>query len=224
MATIVSADDHALVRVGLRRILEAQGHVVVDEVGDGLRVVHVVESTKPDVLLLDLGLPGLHGLDVLRAVRRRMPATKSLVVSAYSRDEFVVSALRHGAVGYVLKGSQVEDLLTAVDEVSRGGYYVSPPLAGTLEKSRALDEPGAPQDAFETLSPRELQVFHLIAEGLLNWEVGPRLAIGPRTVETHRASIMRKLGLKTQTDLVLYALRRGILALDDVGGAPRQDV
>ena len=224
MATIVLADDHTLVRVGLRRILEAAGHVVLDEVGDGLRVAHVVEACRPDLLLLDLGLPGLHGLDVLRTVTRRAPSTHVLVVSAYSREEFVVTALRHGARGYLLKGAQADDLLAAVAEVTSGGYYVSPQLAGSLAKSRQLDAPDATPDAFETLTPRELQVFHLMAEGLLNWEIGPRLSIGTRTVETHRASIMRKLGLKTQTDVVIFALRRGILALDDVGGAPRLDV
>jgi len=224
MASLVLADDHALVRMGLRRILEAQGHVVLDEVGDGLRVVQAVEANHPDVLLLDLGLPGLHGLDVLRAVKRRAPGTKVLVVSAYSRDEFVVTALRHGAAGYVLKGSHAEELLTGVEEVAAGGYFVSPQLAGSLAKSRAMGAEDAKPDEFESLTPRELQVFHLMAEGLTNWEIGPRLAVGDRTVETHRQHIMRKLALKTQTDVVLYALRRGILALDDVGGAPRRDV
>lgn len=222
MATVVLADDHALVRVGLRRILEARNHVVLAEVGDGLQVVPVVEQTRPDVLLLDLGLPGLHGLDVLREVTRRVPVTKVLVVSAYNRDEFVVSALRQGAAGYVLKGAQAEDLLAAVDEVARGGYFVSAQLEGSLERSGAMPG-GASPDPYELLTPRERQVFHLMAEGLLNHQVAIHLYISTRTAEVHRYSIMRKLGLKTQTDVVLYALRRGILSLDDAGGAPRLD-
>src|SRR5688572_8235803 len=119
MATIVLADDHALLRAGLRRILEANNHTVVAEVGDGLLVLATVHEKRPDVLLLDLGLPGLHGLDVLRTVRRRVPTVKVLVVSAYDRDEFVVSALRTGAAGYVLKGAAADDLLAALEEVVR---------------------------------------------------------------------------------------------------------
>jgi DNA-binding NarL/FixJ family response regulator len=221
MATVVLADDHALVRVGLRRILEAQDHVVLAEVGDGLQVVRTVEQTTPDILLLDLGLPGLHGLDVLQEVRRRVPGTKVLVVSAYNRDEFVVSALRHGAAGYLLKGAQADDLLSAVNEVANGGYYVSSQLAGSIERSG--DPSGAAPDPYEQLTPRERQVFHLMSEGLLNHQVAAHLYISTRTAEVHRYSIMRKLGLKTQTDVVLYALRRGILTLDDAGGAPRLD-
>jgi DNA-binding NarL/FixJ family response regulator len=221
MATIVLADDHALVRVGLRRVLESEGHAVLGEVADGLRVVPTVEQMRPDVLLLDMGLPGLHGLDVLREVTRRVPATKVLVVSAYNRDEFVSGALRTGASGYVLKGSEADDLLAAVAEVARGGYYVSPELAGSLARSTTGAD--AATDPYETLSPRERQVFHLMADGLLNHQVGVYLYISTRTAETHRASIMRKLGLKSQTDVVLYALRRGILTLDDAAGAPRLD-
>jgi len=222
MATVVLADDHALVRVGLRRVLESAGHQVLDEVSDGLHVLPTVERERPDVLLLDLGLPGLHGLDVLRQVTRRVPSTKVLVVSAYNRDEFVSGALRTGAAGYVLKGAQADDLLAAIAEVSRGAYYVSPQLSGLLERAGAAGADTA-EDPYEALSPRERQVFHLMAEGLLNHQVGVQLYISTRTAETHRASIMRKLGLKTQTDVVLYALRRGILSLDDAAGAPRLD-
>jgi DNA-binding NarL/FixJ family response regulator len=221
MSTLVIADDHALVRVGLRRVLESSGHDVVAEVGDGLQVLDVVEQTHPDVLLLDLGLPGLHGLDVLRDVTRRCPETKVLVVSAYNRGEFVVAALRHGASGYVLKGAAADDLLTGVEEVTRGGYYVSPPLAPSYTKD--VVGPEALPDPYEQLSTRERQVFHLMAEGLSNTDVGVHLYVSTRTAETHRASVMRKLGLKSQTDVVLYALRRGILALDDAAGAPRLD-
>jgi len=222
MATVVLADDHALVRVGLRRVLESAGHQVLDEVSDGLSVVPTVEREHPDVLLLDLGLPGLHGLDVLREVTRRVPSTKVLVVSAYNRDEFVSGALRTGAAGYVLKGAQADDLLNAVAEVARGAYYVSPQLTDSLNRASAAGTETV-EDPYEALSPRERQVFHLMAEGLLNHQVGVQLYISTRTAETHRASIMRKLGLKTQTDVVLYALRRGILSLDDAAGAPRLD-
>jgi DNA-binding NarL/FixJ family response regulator len=126
MARIVIADDHALVRAGLRRIMEATGHVVVGEVGDGLEVVPVVQELRPDVLVLDLGLPGLHGLDVIKDVLRRAPEVRVLVVSGFDRDDFVITAFRHGAVGYVLKSAGTPELLQALDLVAHGGYYVSP--------------------------------------------------------------------------------------------------
>jgi len=220
MATIVLADDHALMRAGLRRILEESGHTVLGEVGDGLQVIDVVKQHRPQILLLDLGLPGLHGLDVLRQLRRRAPKVRALVVSAFNRDEFVVTALRAGAAGYVLKSAATDQLLHAVDVVGDGGYYVSPQLAASAEHYAD----GSRQDAYEKLTSRQREVFHLMAEGLSYLQIAARLFISARTAEDHRYNIGRKLGLESQTDVVLFALRRGILVVDDVGGAPRQDV
>jgi two-component system, NarL family, response regulator NreC len=213
MSTVALADDHALVRAGLRRILEHGGNVVVGEAGDGLQVVPMVEKTRPQVLLLDLGLPGLHGLDVLREVTRRVPGTRVLVVSAFGRDDFVVNAFRNGAAGYLLKGAGPEELLTALEEVARGGYYVSTTVSRVLAKG--LGDSQLADDPYDDLTPRERQVFMLMAEGLTNSAVGKRLNISTRTAESHRQNIMRKLDLGTQTDVVLYALRRGILGFDD---------
>jgi len=220
MATLVLADDHALMRAGLRRILEESGHTVLGEVGDGLQVVDVVKQHRPMVLLLDLGLPGLHGLDVLTQVRRRAPKVRVLVVSAFNREEFVVTALRAGAAGYLLKSAAADQLLQAVDEVAQGGYYVSPQLAASAEQFAD----GTRQDAYEKLTSRQREVFHLMAEGLSYLQIASRLYISARTAEDHRYNISRKLGLESQTDVVLFALRRGILVVDDVGGAPRLDV
>ena len=220
VATIVIADDHALLRAGVRRILEMRGHLVVGEVGDGLQVMELVQHMRPEVLLLDLGLPGLHGLDVLREVRQRTPSVRVLVVSAYNRDEFVVTALRTGAVGYVLKGADADELLAAVETVARGGFYVS------AEVSRAAMHQAADRtpDAYDSLTPRQREVLRLMAEGLTRGQIGVRLAISTRTVESHRLAVTHKLGLETQTDVVLFALRRGIISLDDTTGAPRQGV
>lgn len=218
MPTVVLADDHALVRAGLRRIIEATGYSVVGEAGDGLRVLAVVEETKPQVLVLDLGLPGLHGLDVIRDVTRRMPSTRVLVVTAHDRDDFVVAAFRNGAAGYVLKGCETEELLAALGQVARGGYYVSTQVSSALAKGLGDEARSKAGDPYDSLTSRERQVFHLIAEGQSNAQAGERLFISARTAETHRANVMRKLGLATQTDVVLYAMRRGILGLDDPGG------
>lgn len=214
MTRVVLADDHALVRDGVRRILEAGGVSVVGEVEDGLRVVSVVEETRPDVLVLDLGLPGLHGLDVLREVRRRVASTRVLVLSADGRDAFVVEALRHGAAGYLLKGCRASEFVAAVAEVARGGFHVSASLSGSVVRGLEADPRVAAEDPYERLTPREREVFHLMAEGQSNGTIAERLFISARTVESHRANIMRKLDLRTQTDIVLCALRRGILTLE----------
>lgn len=214
MPQVVLADDHALLREGVRRILEASGIPVAGEVGDGLRVLEAVERLKPDVLLLDLGLPGLHGLDILREVTRRAPSTRVLVLSADGRDDFVVQALRNGAAGYLLKGCRAEELLQAVTEVAAGGYHLSASLSASLARAVGEEGGGTGAPAYESLTPREREVFHLMAEGLANAAIAERLFISGRTVETHRANIMRKLGLRTQTDVVLLALRRGILTIE----------
>jgi DNA-binding NarL/FixJ family response regulator len=193
MSTVVLADDHALVRAGLRRILEISGNVVVGEAGDGLQVVPVVEQTRPEVLLLDLGMPGLHGLDVLREVTRRVPSTRVLVVSAYSRDDFVISAFRNGAAGYLLKGAEADELIQALGEVARGGYYVSNSVSSVLARGLGGDAKTA-GDPYERLTPRERQVFLLMAEGRTNAEIGKRLYISTRTAESHRQNICKKLG------------------------------
>jgi len=220
MATIVLADDHALLRAGLRRILEAHGHCVLGEVADGLQVTNVVKALRPEVLMLDLGLPGLHGLDALRDVRKREKSVRVLIVSAYNRDEFVVAALRMGAAGYLLKGADCDELLRAVGAVAGGGFYVSPQVAGPAGRFAAGLEP----DAYHKLTKRQREVFRLMAEGLSRQQIGERLSISMRTVEDHRLRINRKLGLETQTDVVLYALRRGLLSLDDAAGAPRIEI
>ena len=213
MPQVVLADDHALVREGVRRILEASGIQVAGEVGDGLRVLEAVERLQPDVLLLDLGMPGLHGLDILREVTRRAPSTRVLVLSADGRDDFVVQALRNGAAGYLLKGCRAEELVQAVTEVAAGGYHLSSSLSASLARAVGEESRGT-APAYESLTPREREVFHLMAEGLANAAIAERLFISGRTVETHRANILRKLGLRTQTDVVLLALRRGILTIE----------
>jgi DNA-binding NarL/FixJ family response regulator len=217
MATIVLADDHALMRAGLRRILEAHGHFVLGEVSDGLQVASTVKELRPELLMLDLGMPGLHGLDALRDVRRRARAVRVLILSAYNRDEFVVAALRMGASGYLLKGADCDELLKAVGAVAGGGFYVSPQVAGPAGRYAE----GLEQDTYQSLTKRQRQVFLLMAEGLSRQQISERLFISIRTVEDHRLRIIKKLGLETQTDVVLFALRRGILALDDAAGAPR---
>jgi two-component system, NarL family, response regulator NreC len=213
--SIVLADDHPLVRQGLRTVLETEGDcVVVGEAADGLRVVDLVERIRPDVLVLDLMLPGLNGLEITRQVTQRALKTRVVIVSMHAEEGYVLEALRNGASGYVLKDANPADVVLAVREAAAGRRFLCRPLSERALAAYAQQAQAAPRDAYETLTTREREVFQLIAESASNTEVAARLGISPRTVETHRANLMRKLGLQSQTDLIRYALRRGIVPLD----------
>jgi len=211
--TIVLGDDHKIVLRGLRALLEAQpGLAVVGDATDGLRVLSLVERLKPDVLVLDLMMPGLGGFDVTRRVAKRFPKTRVVILSMYSSEAHVVEALRSGASGYVLKDASAEELMTAIHEASGGRRYVSTPFSNDRIDSY-LNRPAA-IDPYGTLTAREREVLHLVAEGLTSGDIARRLFISPRTAESHRANLMRKLGLRSRTDLVRFALQRGIVPLE----------
>ncbi len=212
--TLVLADDHPVVRQGLRAVLEAEpSFSVVGEVADGLEVLPLVERLRPDVLIVDVMMPGLSGLEVTRQVRQRSPGTRVLVLSMYANEIYVLEALRNGASGYVLKGASAADLVEAVRVAAAGRRYLSPPLSERGLEAYAERARAGTLDLYETLTTREREVLHLAAEGYSNPKIATRLGISTRTAETHRAHIMRKLGLQSQTDLVRYAVRRGILPL-----------
>jgi DNA-binding NarL/FixJ family response regulator len=209
--TIVLADDHQIVRQGLRALLEAESDLqVIAETGDGLEAVSLIERLHPDVLVVDVMLPSLNGLEVTRQARRRSPATRVVVLSMRASGPYVAEALRGGAAAYVLKASGVADLVLAIREVMAGGSYLSPPLSREALDAYARQAQAATLDLYETLTGRERQVLQLAAEGLNNAEIGARLSISPHTAMTHRANLMRKLGLHSQAELVRFALRRGI--------------
>ena len=213
---ILLADDHPVVRLGIRNLLEAEpGFEIVGEVADALRVIPQVTALQPDVLVLDLIMPGLNGLEITRRLTRRVPQTRIIVLSMHGNEAYVIEALRNGASGYVLKGSDASQLVQAIREVLAGNRYLSPPLSEQAIAMYIEKAAGAPLDPYETLSAREREVLHLAAEGHSSPESAARLHISARTVESHRASLMRKLGLRSQTDLVRYALRRGILPLEE---------
>jgi two-component system, NarL family, response regulator NreC len=214
--SIVLADDHPVVRRGLRALLGSEpGLVIVGEAGDGLEAVRIVERLRPDVLLLDLMMPGLGGLEVLRVVRRRAPATRVAVLSMHNTPAFVAAALLNGATGYLLKGCDEGDLIRAVREVAAGRRALSPTVTDRAIDAYIEQARAAPIDPHDTLSTRERQVLQLVAEGNTGGEIAARLHISPRTVENHRANLMRKLALKNHSDLVRYALRRGLIPLDE---------
>lgn len=216
MTTIVLADDHQIVRQGLRVLLEAEPDLsIVGETGDGLEAVDLVERLQPDVLVVDLMMPGLNGLEVTRQVRKRSRQTYVVILSMHDNEAYVLEGLRNGAAGYVLKDSNSTELVQAIREVTAGRRFLSPPLSErAIETYMQKVQTGA-LDPYETLTTREREILHLAAEGYSYKEIGARLSISPRTAETHRANLMRKLGLSTRTDLIRYALRRGILPMED---------
>jgi two-component system, NarL family, response regulator NreC len=216
--TVALADDHAVVRAGLRALLSAEPDLrVVGEAADGLQAVQVAERLRPRVLVVDVMMPGLNGLEVTRQVHQRVPQTRVIVLSMHAHEPYVLEALRRGAAGYVLKDASADELVHAVRRVAAGERYLSAPLseraiAAYVEKAQAT--PATALDPFESLTTREREVLQLAAEGLGNPEIAARLSLSARTVEMHRGNLLHKLGLKTQTDVVRYALRRGLIPLD----------
>jgi two-component system, NarL family, response regulator NreC len=207
---IALAEDHKLVREGLRALLKSEPcFELVGEASDGLQAVEIVEKLKPDVLLLDLRIPRLHGIEVLRQLRDQQH-TKVVVVSMHSDEPYVIEALKNGVSGYVLKDCPSTELIQAIRTAAAGGQYLAESLrqkAISATLKRLVPGVRGPQ-----LTKRELLVLELAAEGKTSAEIASTLFISRRTAEAHRANLMKKLGLKTQTDLVLYAVRNGMIS------------
>lgn len=212
MISILLAEDHEVVREGFRALLENdRTYTIVAETGDGLDVMPLIEMHRPNVLILDLMLPGLSGLEVVRRVRVHCPWMGIVMLSMYSHPAYVSQALHFGASAYVLKESGAGILKAAVNAVVRGERFLDPALPEELLEGRP-DVPDDPSlDPYVFLSEREREVLHLAVEGSSLKDTAERLAISPRTVEKHRASIMRKLGLKNQAELIRFAVYRGLI-------------
>ena len=213
MTTIVIAEDHHIVRQGLKSMLAAEKSFrLLGEAADGLTAVELVTKHKPNVLVLDLMIPRLHGLEVVRRVQLEHPPTRILVLSMNSEEPYVVEALRSGALGYVLKDCATSNLVEAIRSVAAGKRYLSPALAERAIDALFQDRGRPGLDSYDTLTERERLVLQLAAEGMSNPEVAAKLFISARTAETHRANLMRKLALRSQTDLVRYAIRKKIIS------------
>ena len=210
---ILVADDHSVVRQGIRHVLEgAEEFTVVAEAEDGNQVAELVARTKPDVVVLDISMPGKSGLEVTAVLRKRFPECRVLILSMYDNQEYVLEAVRSGAHGYLLKDTAADDLPAAIRSIHSGETFYSPPIAAKL----AAAVKGDFSDRYATgelagLTAREREVLRGIARGLTNKDIATELGISPRTVETHRESLMRKLGIRHVAGLTKLALETGLI-------------
>ncbi|WP_244899637.1 response regulator [Rhodoferax antarcticus] len=210
---VLLADDHTLLRAGLRKLLESvPGLTVVGEAGDGLQLLKLAEQLKPHLILMDISMPGLNGLEATARLVKSMPGIRVMILSMHQNAEYVRRALRHGAVAYLLKDSAPMELELAITAVLRGETYLSPAVSkGVLDdyvhRLREDDQPS------EHLSPRQREVLQLIAEGLSTKDIARRLDLSVKTVETHRTGLMRQLDVHEVTGLVRHALKLGLVTL-----------
>lgn len=211
---ILLSDDHTLVRQGLRKILEERHDwQVVAETGDGRQAVQQTLSLEPDVAILDIGMPLLNGIEATRQIVRRLPSVRVLILSMHADEAYITQALQAGAKGYLLKDSADTDLIRGVADVAAGKSFFSPAVAKVMldDYVRHLAQKGI-VDRYDSLSEREREIFQLIAEGHTNKEIADLLSVSPATVETHRAHILQKLDLHNTAEVVLYAVRRGVIS------------
>lgn len=222
MTRVLLVDDHVVVRQGLRVLLEQDASFrVVGEASGAAAALQVAAREQPDVVVLDLLLPGANGLELISRIRQAHPGARVVILSMQAQDAYIAAALKNGAAAYVLKGGDVSDLMVAIRSALAGRRYLSPEInPKSIDKEMSCPRASS-IDLYEKLTNRERQVLALAAQGLNNTQVGSRLGISPRTVEIHRSNLMRKLGLRTFSDMVCYAAGRGIIqaASSDSGAA-----
>ena len=214
---LLLADDHAVVRSGLRLLLEAQPDlVIVGEAENGEEAIRRTAELQPDVVLMDIEMPGMNGIEATRRIKADAPAAAVLALTMYEDDQYFFEMLRAGASGYVPKRAAPDELVSAIRAVSRGEVFLYPSLAGRLVQDYLRRGPaGEGETPNDELTPREQEVLTLIAQGFSNNEIADRLVISAKTVDRHRENIMRKLNLHNRVDLVKYALRKGLIGLEE---------
>jgi two-component system response regulator NreC len=213
---VMLVDDHTILREGVRALLASEPEiVVVGEASDGQEALDKVEALRPDIVLMDMVMPRMNGLEATGHIKRRHPEVKVLILSMYDDDEYVQQVIQAGASGYLLKGMAADDLILAIREVQAGSSFLNPTVAAKLIEDYVRRVRGDADDSTgEPLTAREREVLKLIAEGNTNQEIADVLCLSRKTVESHRSNIMRKLDLHDVTELVKYALRKGLIRLD----------
>ncbi len=215
---ILLADDHVMVREGTRRILERQEDlIVVGEAGDGLQTIELAQQTKPDIILMDISMPVMNGIDATRKIKQICPRVAVLVLTAYDDDQYVFAILEAGAAGYLLKNARSSELIDAVRRVVAGESVLHPSVAKKV--LRRLAAPAKQTEEENVLTSRELEVLRLAGRGLTNREIAQRLVLSPRTVESHMANIFGKLGVGSRTEAVLVGLRKRWIDLERSNGS-----
>src|SRR5713101_4982986 len=204
---VLLADDHALVRQGVKSLLEREGLQVAGEASDGHELLGLAQKLQPDVAIIDVSMPVLNGIDAARELRKVSPKTKVILLTRHDEDQYVTEALRAGVRGYVLKSQAANDLVQAIQQVNRGQVYLSPGVSRAVVDAYLTKA----QIPVETLTPRERQVLHLIAEGKTTKDVASLLGISVKTAESHRSRLMQKLDIHETASLVRYAIRRGFV-------------
>jgi DNA-binding NarL/FixJ family response regulator len=211
---VLLADDHALVRAGLRELLQKlPGVEVVGEAADGRETLALVKSQQPDLVLLDISMKGLNGLEAAEHIAREFPAVKFAILSMHKNEEYALRALRIGACGYIIKDAAVAELERALQHIQKGGTYLSPAISQRVLDTQAGHQ-HIPVSSLEQLTPRQREILQLIAEGQNTKEIAHALAISIKTVETHRAQLMERLRIHDVPSLVLYAVRAGVVTTD----------
>lgn len=211
---ILLADDHNVMRKGLRLLLESQpGFTVVGEASDGHQAVEQAEATKPDVVVLDIGMPRLSGTEAAQRIGELLPATSIIILSMHSDEGYVMRALKAGAKGYLLKDAAEGDLVEAIQAVGNGKTFFSSEISKMLVEDyvREIRTRGV-EDSYELLTSREREILHLLAEGKSNKDIASSLNLSPYTVETHRRNLQEKLNLHSLAELILYAVRKGLIS------------
>ena len=210
---VLLADDHTILRAGLKMMLSVQPDIeIVGEASDGRQAIAEAQHVQPDVILMDITMPELNGIEATRQVKKLLPETRVLVLTMHENEEYLFQVLRAGASGYILKEAADTELISAIRSVYVGRFYLSPPaqammVGDYMQRVRAGEE----HDSYSGLTEREREILKLVAEGYTNNQIGERLFISPKTVDTHRTHVMDKLNLHSRAELVKYAMRRGLL-------------
>lgn len=216
MISIVIADDHSILRQGLKALLDAEKDLkVIGEAANGVQALEICEKLHPNILVLDISMPGLGGLEVTKQLKEHSPQTRILILSMHADETYVMESLRNGADGYILKDETASVLINAVRDVFAGKRYLSPSLSQKMIEAIIDRADSVSKDSLDELTKREKQVLTLAAQGNTNAQIAHILNVAQRTAETHRANLMRKLQLRNQSELIRYALKRKLVSIED---------